>query len=33
MTNDFPIYRYADLLLLLAEAKIVLGENPATEIN
>ena len=32
-TNDFPIYRYADLLLLLAEAKVVLGESPATEIN
>ena len=32
-TNDFPIYRYADLLLMLAEAKIILGENPATEIN
>jgi hypothetical protein len=32
-TNDFPIYRYADLLLLLAEAKIILGESPATEIN
>lgn len=32
-TNDYPIYRYADLLLLLAEAKIILGENPATEIN
>ena len=32
-TNDYPIYRYADLLLLLAEAKVLLGENPATEIN
>jgi starch-binding outer membrane protein, SusD/RagB family len=32
-TNDFPIYRYADLLLLLAEAKILLGESPAAEIN
>jgi starch-binding outer membrane protein, SusD/RagB family len=32
-TNDFPIYRYADLLLLLAEAKGVLGEDPAGEIN
>lgn len=32
-TNDFIIYRYADLLLLLAEAKVILGENPATEIN
>lgn len=32
-TDDFPIYRYADLLLLLAEAKEVLGESPASEIN
>ena len=32
-TNDFPIYRYADLLLMLAEAKVLLGESPATEIN
>jgi starch-binding outer membrane protein, SusD/RagB family len=32
-TNDFVIYRYADLLLLLAEAKLVLGEDPGAEIN
>ncbi len=32
-TNDYPIYRYADLLLLMAEAKIILGQSPATEIN
>ena len=32
-TNDFPIYRYADLLLLQAEAKVLLGEDPSTEIN
>lgn len=32
-TNDYPIYRFADLLLMMAEAKILLGENPATEIN
>jgi len=32
-TNDFPIYRYADLLLLLAEAKVILGETPMAEIN
>jgi len=32
-SNDFPIYRYADLLLMLAEAKVILGENPGTEIN
>lgn len=32
-TNDYPVYRYADLLLLLAEAKHLLGESPATEIN
>lgn len=30
--NDFPIYRYADVLLLLAEAKTKLGEDPTTEI-
>jgi hypothetical protein len=32
-TNDFPIYRYGDLLLLIAEAKVILGQSPATEIN
>ncbi|MGN6163425.1 MAG: SusD family outer membrane lipoprotein NanU [Flavisolibacter sp.] len=32
-TNDFPIYRYADLLLMLAEAKVILGEDPSAEIN
>lgn len=32
-SNDFPIYRYADLLLLLAEAKAILGEDPSEEIN
>ena len=31
--NDFPIYRYADVLLLLAEAKTKLGEDPSVEIN
>jgi hypothetical protein len=31
--NDFPIYRYADVLLLLAEAKSKLGEDPSAEIN
>jgi len=32
-TNDYPIYRYADVLLLLAEAKTKLGEDPSAEIN
>lgn len=32
-TNDFPIYRYADLLLMKAEAKVLLGQSPETEIN
>ncbi len=30
--NDYPIYRYADVLLLLAEAKVKLGESPSAEI-
>ncbi len=32
-TNDYPIYRYADLLLMMAEAKVILGQSPAAEIN
>jgi len=32
-TNDFPIYRFADLLLMKAEAKVLLSQSPATEIN
>jgi hypothetical protein len=31
--NDVPMYRYADVLLLLAEVKNLLGEDPSTEIN
>lgn len=31
--NDVPIYRYADVLLLIAEAKNHLGEDPSGEIN
>lgn len=31
--NDYPIYRYADVLLLLAEAKAKLGEDPTAEIT
>lgn len=31
--NDYPVYRYADALLLLAEAKAKLGEDPSAEIN
>ena len=31
--NDVPVYRYADVLLLLAEAKNQLGEDPSGEIN
>ncbi|MES1249417.1 MAG: RagB/SusD family nutrient uptake outer membrane protein [Chitinophaga rupis] len=31
--NDYPIYRYADVLLLQAEAKAKLGMDPSAEIN
>lgn len=31
--GDLPVYRYADVLLLLAEAKNFLGEDPSSEIN
>ena len=31
--NDVPIYRYADVVLLLAEAKNLLNEDPSGEIN
>ena len=31
--NDVPLYRYADVVLLLAEAKNLLGEDPSSEIN
>ncbi|GLR15974.1 RagB/SusD family nutrient uptake outer membrane protein [Portibacter lacus] len=31
--NDVPVYRYADVLLLIAEAKNNLGQDPSAEIN
>jgi starch-binding outer membrane protein, SusD/RagB family len=31
--NDVPVYRYADVLLMIAEAKNLLGEDPSIEIN
>lgn len=31
--SDVPVYRYADVILLLAEAKNLLGEDPSAEIN
>ncbi|WP_347288134.1 SusD family outer membrane lipoprotein NanU [Parabacteroides distasonis] len=31
--DDYPIYRYADCLLLLAQAKAFLGEDISSEIN
>lgn len=31
--SDVPVYRYADVLLLLAEVKNLLGEDPTMEVN
>lgn len=31
--DDYPIYRYADCLLMLAEVKAFLGDDPVAEIN
>jgi hypothetical protein len=31
--NDIPLYRYADVVLMLAEAKNLLGEDPTEEIE
>ncbi|MDD7915324.1 RagB/SusD family nutrient uptake outer membrane protein [Polaribacter ponticola] len=31
--NDVPLYRYADVVLMLAEAKNLLNEDPSGEIN
>jgi len=31
--NNFPVYRYADVLLLLAEANTKLGNDPSADIN
>ncbi len=31
--NNVPVYRYADVLLMLAEAKNNLGQDPSAEIN
>lgn len=33
MCDDYPIYRYADLLLMIAEAKSLTGGDPTEEIN
>ena len=33
MVNDVPLYRYADVLLLKAEVKNALGQDPSPEIN
>jgi len=31
--NNIPLYRYADVVLMLAEAKNNLGEDPSAEVN
>lgn len=31
--GNYPVYRYADVLLMIAEAKNLLGEDPSAEIN
>lgn len=31
--NNIPLYRYADVVLMLAEAKNNLGEDPSSEVN
>ena len=33
MCDDYPVYRYADLLLMMAEAKSLTGGDPTAEIN
>ncbi len=33
MDNNVPVYRYADVVLMIAEAKNNLGEDPSSEIN
>jgi hypothetical protein len=32
-TSDFPLYRLADIILLKAEAKNALGQDPSVEVN
>jgi hypothetical protein len=33
LASDYILYRYADVLLMIAEAKNALGQDPSTEIN